>query len=108
VTVRLFDPGPADERTLTGRQRQGLAAVRAAGWAGLTSNELGQILHQHPRGDSCGFCDSAANEVGSALRSKGLVERRGRRDGNRVLYYVWVDPDAKPAARDAGDFPEGY
>jgi len=107
VTVRLFDPGPADERALTPRQRQGLAAVRAAGWAGLTSNELGQILHQHPRGDSCGFCDSAANEVGSALRSKGLVERRGRRDGNRVLYYVWVDPDAKPAQPDY-ELPAGF
>jgi len=107
VTVRLFDPGPADERSLTPRQRQGLAAVRAAGWDGLTSNELGQILHAHPRGDSCGFCDSAANEVGSALRSKGLVERRGRRAANGVLYYVWVDPDTKPAGT-VGDFPEGY
>jgi len=104
MNVRLFDPGPADERSLTGRQRQGLAAVRAAGWDGLTSNELGQILHAHPRGDSCGFCDSAANEVGSALRSKGLVERRGRRDGNRVLYYVWVDPDAKPPVHE-GEIP---
>ena len=104
MTDHLFDL-PADPR-LTARQQRALDLIEAAGWDGLRTDELGAALHhpKHGLNERCGWCSSAGNEAGSALRSKGLVERRGRRDASRVLYYVWVGPDAKPAVCE-GEIP---
>ena len=111
MTVRLFDPGPADERSLTDRQRQGLAAIRAAGWDGLTSDDIGAIVHypKHPVHETCSWCRTAGHEIGSALRARGLVKQRRRKDLHDVLFMVWVAVDAKPDQADRDyELPESF
>lgn len=90
MTDRLFDI--PDEPKLTVRQKRAHDLIRAAGWDGLRSDELGAGLHHPGHGlhDRCPFCQSAGNEVGTALRRKGLVQQRRRRDINGVGYMVWT------------------
>lgn len=109
VTDRLFDL-PAEPR-LTERQQRALDLIEAAGWDGLRTDELGAALHhpKHGLNERCEFCTSAATEVGSALRRKGLVCQRRRRDSNGLVFTVWTTADAKPPAKpEHFDFPAGF
>jgi hypothetical protein len=110
VSDRLFDPGPADGN-LTERQQRALELIRAAGYDGLRSDELGAAIHQpkHGLNDRCDFCLSTGQELGDALRRKQLAQQRRRRTDNDVTYTVWtVAGDLrKPVERDY-QLPEGY
>lgn len=88
----LFD-APA-EPPLTGRQRHAYDAIVAAGHEGLDSGELGAIDHQragkHTAGDRCQWCGSAGLDLGRALRTKGLVRQRRRRNVGGDPRSVWT------------------
>ena len=90
MTDRLFDL--PEQPKLTDRQKRALELVEAAGWDGLRTDELGAALHhpKHELNERCSFCVSAGTEVGSALRRKGLVQQRRRRDANGLSYTVWT------------------
>jgi hypothetical protein len=95
MSDRLFDL--SEQPRLTDRQKRALDLIDAAGWDGLRTDELGAALH-HPRhelNDRCSFCVSAGNEVGSALRRKGLVQQHRRRDPQGLVYTVWTTVAAK-------------
>lgn len=104
MTDRLFDL-PAQPR-LTPKQQRALDLITAAGWDGLKTDELGAALHhpKHGLNDRCSWCSSAGNEAGSALRRKGLVKQRRRRDANGLVFTVWVTADARPRSND-GEIP---
>jgi hypothetical protein len=108
VSDRLFDPGPADGN-LTDRQQRALDLIRAAGWDGLRSDELGAALHagKHPLNQPCDFCLTAGQQAGDALRRKGLAQQRRRRTPQDVTYTVWtVAGDLrKPVERDNQEIP---
>lgn len=78
--TRLFDPGPAV--TLTDRQQRAYRAILAAGYDGITSENLGAAVGAQPD-----WQKTAGSEVGKALRRKGLVQQR-RRDGRMVWTRV--------------------
>jgi hypothetical protein len=82
TTDRLFDPGPANGN-LTPLQTRALAAIEATGWDGLTTDELGQVLHadKHDPREICAFCGSAGRAVAiacvrSSLCSSAAVRHR--------------------------------
>jgi len=104
VTDRLFEAPPPAK--LTARQQRALNLIEAAGWDGLRTDELGAALHhpKHGLNERCAFCVSAATEVGAALRRKGVVRQRRRRDANGLVFTVWTTVDAKPPAHE-GDIP---
>ena len=108
MTDRLFDLPTAT--LLTDRQQRAYDLIEAAGWDGLRTDELGAALHhpKHGLNERCGWCSSAGNESGSALRRKQLVRQRRRRDANGLVYSVWTTIDAKPPVGDVGEFPAGY
>ena len=75
-------------RPLTPRQQHAIDTIRAAGPAGLTSDELGAILHQyrrdnggsgHHQDDRCDYCVSEGRQVGDSLRWHGRVYKRGNK-----------------------------
>jgi hypothetical protein len=93
---------------LTDRQQRALDAITAAGHDGLTSDELGEALHQHGGDTLCEWCGSAGHEVGTALRAKALVKQRRRKGPGGDHYMVWITVDAKPERDRVDDFPEGF
>jgi hypothetical protein len=108
---RLFDPGPANGN-LTPLQARALAAIEATGWDGLTTDELGQVLHadKHDPRELCSFCGSAGRAVAMSLRQKQLVQQRRRQAPGRDFYMVWVAagvPAKRPVDREYG-LPEGF
>jgi hypothetical protein len=102
--LHLFPLPPS----LTDRQQRALDAITATGYDGLTSDELGQALHQHVDDTLCEWCGSAGHEVGNALRAKELVKQRRRKAPGGDHYMVWITVDAKPARDRVDDFPEGF
>ena len=104
MTDRLFDL--PDQPKLTERQQRAYNLIEAAGWDGLRTDELGAALHhpKHGLNERCAFCVSAATEVGAALRRKGVVRQRRRRDANGLVFTVWTTVDAKPPVHE-GDIP---
>jgi len=104
MTDRLFDL--PDQPRLTERQQRAYNLIEAAGWDGLRTDELGAALHhpKHELNDRCGWCSSAGNEAGAALRRKGVVRQRRRRDANGLVFTVWTTADAKPPAHE-GEIP---
>jgi hypothetical protein len=82
-TTALFDPGPANGN-LTDNQTRALAAIEATGWDGLTTDELGQVIHadKHDPREICAFCGSAGRAVAmsrcvrSSLCSSAAVRHR--------------------------------
>lgn len=109
--LRIVDL-PADLATLTERQRRAFDGVDAAGWDGLTTDEIGALLHhpKHSLNDRCAFCGSAGAEMTRALRAKGLVRQRRRRAPGGDIYVVWTTTDATetPASSDFNKFPESF
>lgn len=99
--MQLFPLPPV----LTERQQRALDAITAAGWDGLSSDELGAHLHQHPDGSICQWCPSTGNDVGKALRNKQLVRQRRRKAPGGDHFMVWVTADAKPCGSDSGEIP---
>lgn len=103
---------------LTDRQQRAHDAIAAAGYDGLTSDELGAHMHdRHPDDDRCQFCGSTGNELGRALRSKGLVQQRRRRAPGGDHYMVWTvvgkleEPKATESNAGAvpyNEFPPGF
>ena len=108
MSVRLFDPGPADGN-LTERQQRALDAIKGAGWHGLRSDELGAVIHseKHSIHTICDFCLTTGQELGDALRKKQLAQQRRRRTDQGVTYTVWtVAGDLrKPVERDNEGIP---
>jgi hypothetical protein len=110
--LQLFDV-PATPR-LTDRQQCALDAICAAGWEGLHTDELGALAHGHGPEQRCQWCGSAGQELGKALRAKGLVRQRRRKAPNGDTVTVWTVAGRLPApeaVRDNGSFnvfPEGY
>ena len=100
---------------LTERQQRALDLLEQAGYDGLTSDDLGAKMHQHGDDDRCQFCGSTGNELGRALRSKGLVQQRRRRAPGGDHYMVWTvvgkldaPRDEKPTSVPYNEFPEGF
>src|SRR3954465_5175904 len=91
TTDQLFDPGPANGN-LTPLQTRALAAITATGWDGLTTDELGQVIHaaKHDPREPCLFCGSAGRAMAISLRQKQLVQQRRRRAYAGDFYMVWV------------------
>ena len=107
MTDRLFDlPEPVK---LTDRQQRAHDLIQAAGWDGLRTDELGAALHhpKHGLNERCDWCSSAGTAAGAALRRKGLVRQRRRKDANGHVYSVWTTVDARAPVREFG-LPEGY
>jgi hypothetical protein len=106
---RLFDIPTIPQ--LTDRQQRALDAITAAGFDGLTSDEVGAILHEHSHGanERCMYCASTGNEVGRALRAKGLVQQRRRKTPAGYTYMVWTIAGKlrRQPERDY-DLPAGY
>lgn len=77
---------------LTDRQQKALDAITGSGFDGLTSDELGAVLHhpKHSLEDRCAWCGKSGLEVGRALRAKNLVQQRRRRAPGGDLYMVWT------------------
>jgi hypothetical protein len=108
---RLFDVPPIQK--LTDRQQRALAAITVAGFDGLHTDELGAILHAgtytHALHDRCTFCGAAGNEVGKALRKKGLVQQRRRRAVGGDTYMVWTVAGKLSRAPERDyDLPSGF
>jgi hypothetical protein len=97
---------------LTPRQQRGYDAIQAAGWDGLTSDEVGARVHEHQDDDRCIYCGTAGAEVGRSLRAKKLAQQRRRKAIGGDLYMVWTIAGdlKKPAATPPlyNEFPEGY
>lgn len=111
MSDRLFDPGPPDETSLTDRQKRALYAIRGAGWDGLTSEDIGALIHypKHELRDTCPFCQSTGHELGAALRQRGLVRQRRKESLLGRLFMVWVDVHAKADRPDRDyDLPAGF
>lgn len=74
----LPDPPPK----LTSRQQAALDAIRDTP-GGLTSQQLGQYLHARVYNHTCWACEDRGywkrdgNQIGTALRRKGLLVHRG-------------------------------
>jgi hypothetical protein len=106
---RLFDIPTIPQ--LTDRQQRALDAITAAGWDGLTSTELGAIMHtdKHVPRNPCQFCGQAGAEVGRALRAKGLAQQRRRKAPGGDLYMVWTVAGRlrRQPERDY-DLPQGF
>ena len=109
MSDRLFDPGPADG-VLTDRQQKALYAIKGAGWDGITSEDLGAVMHypKHPLRETCSFCSSTGYELGVALRQRGLVRQRRRQDGHGLVYMVWTTVDARKQPERDYDLPSGF
>lgn len=86
--MRLFDV-PAVP-ILTPRQQRAYDAIVAAGFDGLYTDELGAVLHPHDDDERCDFCGSSGQEVGKALRAKGLVQQRRRKAAGGDSVLVWT------------------
>lgn len=103
---------------LTERQQRALEHITVAGWAGLSSDELGAKMHdRHSDDDRCAFCGSTGNELGRALRTKGLAVQRRRRGPGGDGYMVWTIPgrleEPQPVSAASGsipynEFPPGF
>lgn len=107
--LQLFDPGPASYG-LTDRQQRAYDGIKAAGVDGLTSDEIGALLHQPKHGltDRCEFCGSAGAEVARALRNRGLIRQRRHSTPGGGFYMVWTDTDATEARPGPGELPRGF
>lgn len=76
---------------LTDRQQRALDLIKAAGYDGLTSDELGARIHdRHSDDQRCAFCGSTGLELGRALRNKGYAQQRRRKAPGGDLYMVWT------------------
>lgn len=79
---------------LSDRQQAALDALKAAGYDGLHTDELGAIVHsfslKHGAAMRCEWCGAAGQEVGKALRAKGLAQQRRRRLPGGDLVVVWT------------------
>jgi hypothetical protein len=97
---RLFNLPP----NLTQRQQTALNTITAAGWDGVTTDELGAAVHaaqgKHAADELCAFCGSAGRELGTRLRALGYVQQRRRGEPGR-FFYVWTVAGklARPDAR---------
>lgn len=107
---RLFDV-PELPPKLTDRQQRALDAIRAAGYDGLHTDELGAVAHEpkHAKEDRCEFCGQAGQEIGRALRAKGLVQQRRQKTPWGTPDVVWTVAGklTRAAERDYG-LPEGF
>jgi hypothetical protein len=92
---------------LTDRQQAALRLITAAGWDGLTSDELGAHFHRHDPDDRCQWCGATGLELGRALRAKGLARQRRRQAPGGDHYMVWtVAGDLrKPHPADTTEIP---
>jgi len=88
--LHLFPLAP----TLTPRQQAAHKAIQQAGYDGLHTDEVGAVAHawagKHPADELCPWCGSAGMELGRALRAKGLVQQRRRRDARGQVDVVWT------------------
>jgi hypothetical protein len=107
--VRLFEVPPVSK--LTDRQARALEFITGAGWAGLTSDELGQAIHswqgRHGLDEQCLYCGTAGAELGRVLRREGLA-RQSRRSAGGESFLAWVTedtPQREPVERDDQDIP---
>jgi hypothetical protein len=89
---RLFEIEPV--RQLTGRQAEALAAITAAGYDGLHTDELGAAVHgwqgRHAADETCEWCPSVGMELGRRLRELGLVQQHWRKAPGRERVLVWT------------------
>lgn len=113
VPAPLFALPPADEATLTVRQRAALLILRQHE-TGLTAHDLGREHHEHfgvhldGRPD-CTYCTKNGAALAQALKAKGLVQQRkagvfvaGRASGDAPGHE---DPSYDPAT---SPWPEGF
>lgn len=109
TSTRLFDPGP-QTHGLTNRQQTAYEAIRQAGWDGLTTDEVGAVLHAHGNDAICEWCPAAGLSVGKALRRKQLVQQRHRKGPGGVTYTVWTVAGklARPSVERSFELPEGF
>lgn len=92
-------------RTLTDRQQHLADAIHAAGWTGVTSDELGAHDHarlrKHDADDRCVYCAPDGRRLGTELRDKKLVKQSRRKREAGDPYTVWISTDQrKPADAD--------
>jgi len=96
--LQLFDLPPVTQ--LTDRQQTALTAIRAAGWDGLHTDEVGACVHawqgRHPADERCEWCGSVGRELGTSLRDKELVKQRRVKAPGGDHFMVWVAVGAKP------------
>lgn len=109
---RLFQIEPTPQ--LTARQQHALDAITAAGWDGLHTDEIGAHVHawqgKHPAGERCEWDGSVGREMGNALRAKGLVQQRRRKQPGGDLVLVWTVAGklVRPQVERADQWPVGY
>jgi len=99
---QLFDV-PTQPK-LTDRQEHALTVIQQAGAAGVHTDELGAAVHawqgRHGSDDICEFCASAGQELGRALRAKGLAQQRRRKAVGGDTVTVWTVAGRLPRERD--------
>lgn len=108
---RLFDIPPAAQ--LTDRQQTALAAITAAGYDGLHTDELGAHIHawqgKHAADERCDFCGSVGRELGKRLRELGHAQQRRRKAPNGDTVTVWTVTGRLVRRPDrVFDLPEGF
>jgi hypothetical protein len=90
--MHLFDLPPATN--LTDRQTVALAAITAAGYDGLHTDEVGAAVHawqgRHSVDDRCLHCASVGKELGPRLCDLGRAQRRYRKAPGRDRVLVWT------------------
>lgn len=106
---RLFDIEPVHQ--LTERQSVALAAITAAGYDGLHTDELGAAVHgwqgKHAADELCEFCPNVGMELGRRLRELGLVQQRRRKGAGGDVVLVWTVA-GKLAVPQVDQWPVGF
>lgn len=110
--LQLFAVEPTVK--LTDRQTVALDAIAAAGYDGLHTDEIGAHVHawqgKHSAGERCEWDGSLGRELGTALRAKGLVQQRRRKQPGGDLVLVWTVAGklVAPSVERADQWPVGY
>lgn len=108
---RLFDIEPVHQ--LTDRQQTALAAITAAGYDGLHTDELGAHVHawqgKHAADEICEWCGSVGSELGKRLRELQLVQQRRRKAAGGDSVLVWTVAGKLAGPRVVNDqWPVGF
>jgi hypothetical protein len=108
---RLFEIPPATQ--LTDRQTVALAAITAAGYDGLHTDELGAHVHasqgKHAADETCEWCPTVGSELGRRLRELGHAQQRRRKNVGGDTVTVWTVAGRLVRRPDrVFDLPEGF
>jgi hypothetical protein len=94
---------------LTERQRMALDFIETG--QPVETTQFGALMHayqaKHETYERCQWCKPTGNELGRALRNKGLV-KYSRKLGGWVLATESGASKTGSTSRGPGDFPEGY